>query len=359
MRSTPTTIRPYFHIRGAGMIDPRDIVDDTLELLVLPSFSRVGFDVRRRLYGWEDLGRTSLAGRTVLVTGPTSGLGRAAVSHFAAMGARVLLLGRDESKLERTRTELVAWSGDSEIEVHVADMGSLASVRSAADRILARESRLDVLVDNAGALFADRRTSPDGFELSFATMVLGPFLLIDRLLPLLTAAAATNGPSRIVAVTSGGQYTQRLHLDDLQSDAGAYTGTLAYARAKRAQVTLMREWARRLRDRGIVANAMHPGWADTPGFAEALPTFHDFLGPYARTVEEGVDTAVWLAASADAGRQTGRLFLDRRPRPFDRVPWTRVSAADRRALWDRVVELTGAHATAKIEPSAAVAHSSF
>ena len=93
----------------------------------------------------------------------------------------------------------------------------------------------------------------------------------------------------------------------------------------------MREWARRLRDRGIVANAMHPGWADTPGFAEALPTFHDFLGPYARTVEEGVDTAIWLAASADAGRQTGRLFLDRRPRPFDRVPWTRVLAADRRA----------------------------
>ena len=203
MTSAPTTIRPHSTFAAPAVIDPRDIVDDTLELLVLPSFSRVGFDVRRRLYGWEDLGRTSLAGRTVLVTGPTSGLGRAAVSHFAAMGARVLLVGRDESKLERTRTELVAWSGDSEIEVHVADMGSLASVRSAADRILARESRLDVLVDNAGALFADRRTSPDGFELSFATMVLGPFLLIDRLLPLLTAAAATNGPSRIVAVTSG------------------------------------------------------------------------------------------------------------------------------------------------------------
>lgn len=326
------------------MIEPRDLVDDALEMLVLPSFSRIGFDLRRRLYGWEDLGRISLVGRTVLVTGPTSGLGRAAVSHFAAMGARVLLVGRDPAKLERTKMELVAWSGDREVETYVADVGSLASVRSAAERILERETRLDVLVDNAGAMFADRRTSVDGFELSFATMVLGPFLLIDRLLPLLRAGATAgdDGPSRIVAVTSGGMYTQRLHLDDLQYREGTYTGALAYARAKRAQVVLIREWARRLHDLGIVANAMHPGWSDTPGFAESLPAFYEFLGPYTRTVEEGVDTAIWLAASEAAGHETGRLFLDRRSRPLDRVPWTRVSAADRRSLWDQVVGLTGA-----------------
>ena len=81
---------------------------------------------------------------------------------------------------------------------------------------------------------------------------------------------------------------------------------------------------------------MHPGWADTPGFAEALPAFHEFLGPYARTVEEGVDTLVWLAASDAASLETGRLFLDRRIRPFDRVPWTRVTPSDRRALWAAV-----------------------
>ncbi len=322
------------------MIKPRDVVDDALEMLVLPSFSRVGYDLRRRLYGWEDLGRTSLAGRTVLVTGPTSGIGRAAVSHFAAMGARVLLVGRDPAKLDRTKLELVAWSGDPAVETYVADLSSFASVRAVAAAILERETRLDVLVDNAGAMFPERRISVDGFELSFATLVLGPFLLIDRLLPLLRAAATDSAPSRIVAVTSGGQYTQGLHLDDLQSTAGPYTGALAYARAKRAQVVLTREWARRLRGDRIVVNAMHPGWADTPGFAEALPAFHEFLGPYARTVEEGVDTLVWLAASDAASRETGRLFLDRRSRPFDRVPWTRVTPTDRRALWAAVRAMT-------------------
>jgi dehydrogenase/reductase SDR family member 12 len=322
-------------------IDPRDLIDDALELLVLPSFSRIGYDLRRRMYDWEDVGRISLRGRTALVTGPTSGLGRTTVSHLAAMGARVLLVGRDPDRLEQTRLELEAWSGNHEVATYVADLSSLAAVRHAADEILGRESRLDILVDNAGTLTADRRVSIDGFELSLATMVLGPFVLTSRLLPLLRAGAAADRPTRIVAVTSGGMYAQRLHLDDLSFEQGDYSGPLAYARAKRAQVALMREWARRLRAEGIVANAMHPGWADTPGLSASLPEFREFLGPYARTAEEGVDTIVWLAASEEAARSTGRLFLDRRPRPFDRLPTTRVPAAERLALWDRVIELTG------------------
>ncbi len=320
-------------------MDPRAIADDVLEMLVFPSFSRVGYDLRRRMFDWERLDRISLAGRTVLVTGPTSGLGRAAVSQLASMGARVLLVGRDAEKLERTMTELIAWSGNHQVGTYVADLGSLASVRAAADTILDREDRLDVLIDNAGALYPDRRLSVDGMELSFATMVVGPFVLTARLLPLLRAGGRLAAPSRIVAVTSGGQYTQRLHLDDLQYTQGEYNGPFAYARAKRAQVALMREWARRLRPAGVVANAMHPGWADTPGFADSLPAFRDALGPYARTAEEGVDSMIWLAAAEDAGRTTGRLFLDRRPRPFDRIPQTRVSAEARRELWTRVAAL--------------------
>jgi dehydrogenase/reductase SDR family protein 12 len=323
------------------VIDPRGFADDVLEMLVLPSFSRVGYDLRRRMFAWERLDRLSLAGRTVLVTGPTSGLGRAAVSQFAAMGARVLLVGRDATRLERTKGELIAWSGNREMATYVVDLGSLTSVRAVADEILDRERRVDVLIDNAGAMFADRRESPDGFELSFATMVVGPFALTARLLPLLRAEARPDAPSRIVAVTSGGQYTQRLHLDDLQYTGGEYVGALAYARAKRAQVGLMREWARRLRSSAVVANAMHPGWADTPGFASSLPAFRDFLGPYARTAEEGIDTMIWLAAADEAGRTTGRLFLDRRPRPFDRIPQTRVSAEDRTELWQRLETMTG------------------
>jgi NAD(P)-dependent dehydrogenase (short-subunit alcohol dehydrogenase family) len=136
-------------------------------------------------------------------------------------------------------------------------------------------------------------------------------------------------------------YTQALPLDDLSFERGTYSGPRAYARAKRAQVALVREWARRLRGRGVVANAMHPGWADTPGLAASLPGFANLIGGQLRSAAEGVDTMLWLAAAPEARATTGRLFLDRRVRPFDRIPSTRLSADDRRALWDQVLALTG------------------
>jgi hypothetical protein len=136
-------------------------------------------------------------------------------------------------------------------------------------------------------------------------------------------------------------YAQALDLDDLESRHGAYSGTRAYARAKRAQTALMREWARRLRPDAIACMAMHPGWADTPGLAEALPAFHRLMRQLLRTPAEGVDTIAWMAALPDPAAASGRLFLDRRARPFDRVPGTRLTLGDRRRLWDRVVELTG------------------
>ena len=168
-------------------------------------------------------------------------------------------------------------------------------------------------------------------------MVVGPFALIAGLLPRLEA---TRG-ARVISVTSGGQYAQRLHLDDLQSTSEPWDGTRAYARAKRAQVTLIREWARRIAARDIAFVAMHPGWADTPGIAAALPGFHRLMGPILRTPAQGVDTMVWLAADEQARSLSGRLVLDRRARPFDRLPSTRVSPEDRRRLWDAVVRLAG------------------
>ena len=171
-------------------------------------------------------------------------------------------------------------------------------------------------------------------------MVVGPFVLISGLRPLLERT----GDARIITVTSGGMYTQPLPLDDLGYREGAYSGPRAYARAKRAGTALVREWARRLAAGGsdIAINAMHPGWADTPGLADTLPAFYRFMGPVLRSPAEGADTIVWLAADPGAAGLSGGLFLDRRPRPFDRAPMTRLSAADRRRLWDLVVDLTGA-----------------
>ena len=314
-------------------------MDGALELSVFGSFSRPGVVLRRRLFGWGLPRPDSLAGRTVLVTGPTSGLGRATTEVLAAVGARVILVGRSPERLAALRDELVATYGEDRFPIVVADMGSLASVREAAARILATEPRLDVLVDNAGAIYPERTVGPDGIEATLAILVVAPFALEAALLPLM---ARTPG-SLVVAVTSGGMYTQRAHLDDIQFEREPWSGARAYARAKRIQVALVREWARRLAAAGIdvTVNAMHPGWADTPGLAESLPGFYRLMRPLLRTPAEGADTIVWLATNPLAGGSGGKLYLDRRPRPFDRIPSTRLDAAERRDLWEIVAGLAG------------------
>jgi NAD(P)-dependent dehydrogenase (short-subunit alcohol dehydrogenase family) len=319
-------------------LDPRNLLDWALELTVVGSFGRPGLVLRRRLFGWDSPAPNSLVGRTVLVTGPTSGLGRAATGALAGLGARVVLVGRSPERLAELRASLIREHGEDRFPVVTADMGSLESVRAAAIRILATEPRLDVLIDNAGAIFPERIVGPDGIEATLATLVAGPFALEAALLPLL---AQTPG-SRIVAVTSGGMYTQPVRLDDLQYEREPWSGPRAYARAKRIQVTLMREWSRRLAAAGVDVrvNAMHPGWADTPGLAAALPGFHRRMRRILRSPAEGADTIVWLATRSGAGG--GQLYLDRRPMAFDRIPSTRLKASDRRRLWNAVLELSGA-----------------
>ena len=334
--------------------DPPALVDALLELTVVGSFSRIGPAVRRRLDHWAPPPADVLAGRTVLVTGPTSGLGREVTDELAGFGARVVLVGRNEERLNAVRDTLVARHGVDLYPIVVADMGSLASVRAAADQVLATESRLDVLIDNAGAIFPDRTIGPDGIEATLATLVVGPFALIQGLLPLLDR---THG-SRVIAVTSGGQYAQCLDLDDLQYSRGTYDGTRAYARAKRAQVSLIREWARRWGRAGIRFDSMHPGWARTPGLVEALPVFARLMDPVLRTPAEGIDTLVWLAtATADETEaRGGSLWLDRRTRPFDRLPTTRVSRLERRRLWELVVALSGVTSSHPTSPRTSWSH---
>lgn len=315
-------------------VDARQAIDGMLELTIVGSFSRVGFALRRRLFGWQEPAADALAGATVLVTGPTSGLGRATVDVLSSYGARVILVGRSAERLGRVRDELVARYGEDRYPLVVADMSSLESVRAAVDHILGTETRLDVIVDNAGAINAERVETADGLEATFATMVAGPFVLIDGLLPLLEAS----GDGRVVSVVSGGMYLQPVPLDDLQFEHGTYDGARAYARAKRVSTALMREWSRRYQGR-VAFDAMHPGWADTPGLAESLPGFFELMQPLLRTPRQGADTIAWLATAPRDDVQHGQLYLDRRPRPFDRIRATRLSAAQRRRLWDSVVQL--------------------
>ncbi len=314
----------------------RTIIDDLAETLVVPSFTRIGYDLRRRLFRWQSLGDLSMHGRAAAVTGATSGLGEVTATALARMGSRVLLIARDREKAETTRLRIMGATGNEDLAVYIGDLSDLSAVRRLVGEIRGREAKLDVLINNAGSLLTERRTSHDGYEMTFATMVLGPFALTRGLLPLLEQS----DDARIITVTSGGMYTQALRLDDLQMEREPYVGTVAYARAKRAQVVLTRLWAAQQRGTTVVVNAMHPGWADTPGIQAALPRFHRLVGPLLRTPEQGADTIVWLAASAEAAGATGMLWLDRRPRAFDRLARTRVSAKEARRLWDTCLELT-------------------
>jgi dehydrogenase/reductase SDR family protein 12 len=273
----------------------------------------------------------------VVVTGATSGLGRAAASQLADLGARVILVGRDPDKAEATRREIVAATGNDDVAVALADLSLLADVRRLARRLLAEEPRIHVLVNNAGVLLNRRTMTAEGNETTLATNLLAPFLLTQLLLPRLRQSA----PSRIINVSSGGMYATGLALDDLHFAKGRYDGSRAYARTKRALVVLTEQWAERLKDSGVVVHAMHPGWADTAGVAGSLPLFHAVTRRLLRTAEQGADTITWLAAAPEAARVSGLFWLDREPHTTHVFPGTDPSLPERRQLWDALARLTG------------------
>jgi NAD(P)-dependent dehydrogenase (short-subunit alcohol dehydrogenase family) len=311
------------------------LIDTLMDRTVVPGYTTVGYRLRRRL-GTQGEIDVSMTGRSVLVTGATSGLGLAAATGFARLGATVHLLARDAARGERARQQVDA-AGPATAHVHLADLSALRSVRSFARSFLESGHDLHVLVNNAGVLRGERELSEDGIELTFATDVLGPFLLTNMLLARLRECA----PARVVNVSSGGMYTQRLDVGDLQFARRDYDGPAAYAAAKRALVVLTEIWAQRLAGSGVVVHSMHPGWAATPGVETSLPRFHRVMGPLLRTPEEGADTIVWLGAAPEPERDSGRFWHDRRPRPTHRVPWTRERPGDRGRLWQECCRLSG------------------
>jgi NAD(P)-dependent dehydrogenase (short-subunit alcohol dehydrogenase family) len=316
------------------------LLDSIFETTVIPSFTRIGPTVRARLDDWRPIDSYDLRGRTVLVTGSSSGLGRHTAKRLAERGARVLMNGRDRAKTERVRAELLAADASLQLEVLIGDMGEIDQVRRIADEVAGLTSRLDALIHNAGALTAERRNNSKGIEATVASQVLGPFLLTSLLLPILEAAE----PGRVVTVASGGMYAAPLMVDGLQMPAHAYKGSEQYARAKRAQVVLNEMWSARVPADKVAFHAMHPGWADTPGVKDSLPVFRLLTKPLLRNLEQGADTVLWLVAD-DAGRtSSGKFWLDREPRATHKLRRTRASdTAERRArLWEWCAKTSGA-----------------
>jgi NAD(P)-dependent dehydrogenase (short-subunit alcohol dehydrogenase family) len=267
-----------------------------------------------------------LDGKTVVITGATSGVGRAAALWLARLGARLVLVGRDADRLADTKADIVADCGNADIGVQRADLALAGQVRALARRLLAAEPRIDVLVNNAGALFGARALTAEGLERSFAVNLLAPYLLTEALLPALSAGA------RIINVTSGGMALRPPRLDDLQSARGRYSGTRAYACAKRGLAALSLDWAERLAPRGITVQVMHPGWVDAPGGRAAVPRLFRGIRPWLRTPEQGADTMVWLAAAPSGAIGGGNFWLDRQPHLTDVLPGTTVHRKTRREL---------------------------
>ena len=313
-------------------MNPGRVVSGCLDMLVVPGFSRIGYQVRSRIGGWQRLEEMSMRGRTVVLTGPTSGLGRAAADALAQMGAHLVLVARSRGKCEAVAAELAATHPNCTAEVVVADMSDLAAVGEAARGIAASHGRIDVLVHNAGALTNERCVSPQGFESTIATHVLGPHLMTRVLM---NAIRSANG--RVVTVSSGGMYLAALpRIGDGRTPEMSeerYDGTKQYAVAKRVQVTLNEMWA--TREPSVSFHSMHPGWADTPGVRESIPGFRRLTRPILRSPAEGADTIVWLAAVSPAPGASGRFWCDREPRSIHRTGATRRSDTEqaRAALW--------------------------
>jgi NAD(P)-dependent dehydrogenase (short-subunit alcohol dehydrogenase family) len=307
-------------------------LDAALEWSVIGSFTRIGSALRRRLDHWASFDGRDLTGRVIVITGATSGIGTEAARALARMGATVEIVARDGAKAAAVCSALRQDTGNPHVGFVIADTGDLVALRAAAADLLRRHPKIDVLIHNAGALDDVRQTSAQGIELTVASQLVGPHLLTGLLLPALKAAA----PARVLWVSSGGMYSEPLAVAALEMSPRDYNGTTAYARAKRAQVTLTELWAERLAADRVVVHAMHPGWADTPGVERSLTTFRRIFGPLLRTPAEGADTLVWLASDdGEPLSHTGRFWLDRRPRPIHRLESTRRSdtPAERARLW--------------------------
>jgi NAD(P)-dependent dehydrogenase (short-subunit alcohol dehydrogenase family) len=296
-----------------------------LDASILRSFDRSGF--RRHAAGFDptDL-QVDLAGRVCLVTGANSGIGFETSLALAARGGRVWMLCRNRQRGLAAVREVRARTGSRRVRLGVVDVADSASIRRFVRSLEAPV--VDVVVHNAGVLPDERTESADGHELTFATHVLGPWLLTRLLLPRLRKSR----DARVVFVASGGMYTQALSLRDWQWRARPFDGVVAYAQTKRMQVVLAELLAAELKDSGICVNAMHPGWADTPAVRTSLPRFWNLMRRVLRTPAEGADTVVWLAASPAARGQTGRFWFDRQPCSAHLLPWTRETRQQRQAL---------------------------
>ena len=279
----------------------------------------------------------SMAGKTVLVTGGTGGIGKATAIGLARLGARVGITGRDRTRAEAAADDIRTASGNAAVDAYAADMSSQAEVRRLAQDVLDAYPRLDVLVNNVGGFWTTRHVTADGLEHTFAVNHLAPFLLTDLLLDRLKASA----PARIVTLSSGAQAMGRIDFDDLQGER-SYSGQRAYSQSKLANVMFTYELARRLEGTGVTATVLHPGVVRTAFGAEDPARWHrlflPLVRPFMKTPDRGAETSIYLASALEVDGVSGRYFANRKPKKSSKDSYD--TAAQTR-LWQVSAELVG------------------
>jgi NAD(P)-dependent dehydrogenase (short-subunit alcohol dehydrogenase family) len=280
-------------------------------------------------------GSEQMAGRTVLVTGGTGGIGKATATGLAAMGARVAITGRDRARAEAAAAD-IRTAGGPPVEIFVADLSSQVEVRGMAAEVLAALPTLSVLVNNVGGFWNDRHVTVDGLERTFALNHLAPFLLTHLLVDRLVAGA----PARIVTLSSDAQRMGRIDFDDLQGER-SWSGQRAYNQSKLANILFTHELARRLKGTRVTANVVHPGVVrsgfglEEPGRIQRVMT--PFRG-FWKSPEQGARTPIHLASSPEVEGITGRYWANCRPRRSSARSYDDAVAL---RLWEVSSELVG------------------
>ncbi|CAA9451720.1 MAG: hypothetical protein AVDCRST_MAG02-1125 [uncultured Rubrobacteraceae bacterium] len=281
-----------------------------------------------------------MGGKVALVTGGTSGIGKATAIALSAMGADVVVVGRDRERGEEAAAEIRARTG-GRVDLALADLASQAGVRALAEGFRRRYDRLDVLVNNAGLVQSQRTETPDGLETTFATNHLAPFLLTNLLLDMLKESA----PSRVVTVSSEAERGGNIDFDDLQSKKN-YRGFPVYGMTKLANIMFTYELAERLEGTGVTATCMHPGAVNTrfgTNNRGPMTILFRLFKPFMRAPEQGADTVIWLASSPEVEGVSGRYYSDRKPVEPKKIA---NDPAARRRLWEESERLTGLGVTA-------------
>jgi NAD(P)-dependent dehydrogenase (short-subunit alcohol dehydrogenase family) len=277
---------------------------------------------------------SSMQGKTVIVTGSTNGIGYAAACELARKGAQTVLVSRSAEKCAQSVEKIKRETGNTQVEFIAADLSTKAGVQEVAHEFKKRHTRLDVLLNNAGAIFMSRQVSSDGIEMTIALNHLNYFHLTILLLDVLKASS----PARIVSVSSAAHRGGKINFDDIQFKKG-YSGMKAYSQSKLANVLFTYEMARKLEGTKVTANALHPGFVDT-GFAKNNGGLVKFamglLKPMQRKVDEGAQTSIYLASSPEVEGVSGKYFADSKAVDSDPASYDKAAAEK---LWQLSLEM--------------------